>query len=82
MTTYATMTTQLSLPMPYPPGHCERIKWQPDLWPMHIKDAKGSTWSVLHVGGIPTNTNPAVFCCHKPKTVEYHTIKDTEAFFA
>ena len=76
------MSTQLSLPMPYPPGHCERIKWQPDLWPMRIKDAKGRAWLVLHVGGIPTATDPAVFCCHKPKTVEYHTIKDTEAFLA
>ncbi len=74
--------TQLSLPMPYPPGHCERIKWQPSQWPTHIKDARGRAWSVLHIGGMPTATSPAVFCCFKPKTVEYHTIKDTEAFHA
>jgi hypothetical protein len=74
------MSTQISLRLPFPPGHCERIKWQPDLWPVRIKDERGRIWSVLHVGGIPTNTDPAVFCCYKPKTVEYHPIKDTEAY--
>ena len=75
------MNTQLSLHMPYPPGHCEQIKWKPDLWPKHIKDTKGCIWLVLHVGGAPFAHSPAVFCCHKPKTVEQHTIKDTEAFY-
>ena len=74
------MTAQLSLPLTYPPGHCERIKWQPDLWPKHVKDARGRAWLVLNVGGVPFAHSPAVFCCHKPKTVEYHTIKDTEAY--
>ena len=76
------MNVQLSLGLPYPPGYCERIKWQPGLWPMRIKDARGREWLVLHVGGVPVATSPAVFCCFKPKTVEYHTIKDEEAFLA
>lgn len=72
--------TQQALPMPYPPGFCERVKWEPSLWPMHIKDEKGKPWLVLHIGGTPTNQQPAHFQCHKPGTVEYHNIKDTEAF--
>lgn len=76
------MSTQSLLPLPYPAGHCERIKWRKDLWPTHIKDGAGRMWFVLHIGGIPTNEQPAHFQCHKPGTVEYHTIKDTEAFSA
>jgi hypothetical protein len=72
--------TQQPLPMPYPPGYCESIKWDPRLWPQHITDRAGGRWRVLHVGGSPTNTHPAQFKCHKPRTVEYHHIKDTEAF--
>ena len=74
------MTAQLALQFTFPPGHCERIKWRPELWPSKVKDAKGREWSVLHVGGQPTNQQPAQFLCHKPKTVEYHAIKDTEAY--
>ncbi len=74
------MSTQMSLALPYPTGHCEQIKWRQDLWPQHIKDARGNLWLVLHVGGIPTNTDPARFCCFKPKTVEYHAISDVDAF--
>lgn len=74
------MAEQLSLSMPYPTGYCEGIKWKPDLWPAHITDQSGRKWAVLHVGGIPTNEQPARFLCHNPKNVEYHQIKDSEAY--
>lgn len=74
-------TPQLALPMPYPPGYCEQIRFDPDQWPQYVKDAKGRPWLVLHVGGSPyANSRPVRFCCHKPGTVEYHYLKDVEAF--
>ena len=72
--------TQLALALPYPQGWCEANKWNPDAWPQYIADARGKHWLVLHVGGSPTASHPAVFCCHKPPTVECHHIKDIEAF--
>ena len=73
---------QLSLPLPYPAGWCDSNKFNPATWPQYIADKAGKRWLVLHVGGVPYAHTPAVFCCHKPPTVEYHHIKDTDAFFA
>lgn len=71
---------QMALQMPYPPGWCDANRFNNAAWPQHIADARGKQWLVLHVGGSPDASHPAVFCCHKPPTVEYHHIKDTEAF--
>ena len=73
------MTTQLSLALPFPPGWCDQNRFNPEVWPTHIKDAAGRRWLVLHVGGHPDASFPAVFCCEKPRTVEYHHIPDFEA---
>jgi len=72
---------QQTLPMPDPAGYCEQIRFNPDQWPQYIKDARGRQWLVLHVGGSPyANSKPVQFQCHKPGTVEYHNVKDVEAF--
>lgn len=72
---------QQALALPYPEGYCERIRFDPDQWPQYVKDAGGKSWLVLHVGGTPYgDSKPVRFCCHKPRTVEYHYLKDTEAF--
>lgn len=76
------MTTQLALQLPYPRGWCDANKFHPERWPDRVADKAGRTWLVLHVGGTPDASHPAVFCCHKPPTVEYHHIKDFEAFQA
>lgn len=74
---------QMALALPYPEGWCEVHRFRPELWPQHIKDKDGKRWLVLSVGGTPyAHSKPVRFCCHKPKTVEYHYIKDTEAFHA
>ena len=75
------MTTQLTLNLPFPEGWCDQNRFNPERWPQYIRDASGRPWLVLHVGGSPfANSKPAQFCCHKPRTVEYHHIRDTEAF--
>jgi hypothetical protein len=75
------MTAQQSLALPYPQGYCEHIRWDVKKWPRHIKDGKGREWLVLHVGGSPyAHSRPVMFACHKPRTVEYHWIKDVEAY--
>lgn len=72
---------QQTLALPFPEGFCERIRFHPEQWPQYIRDAEGRQWLVLHVGGTPyAHSKPVRFCCHKPKTVEYHYIKDTEAY--
>lgn len=73
------MSTQMSLHLPFPAGHCERIRWTPELWPKHIQDSAGVKWLVLHIGP-PKEKGPAQFLCHKPKTVEYHAVSDVQAF--
>lgn len=73
---------QMTLQLPYPPGWCAANRFNPEAWPQHIRDARGTQWLVLHVGGSPTASDAPVFCCHKPKAVEYHHIKESEAFFS
>jgi hypothetical protein len=70
---------QLTLPLPYPAGWCEANRFNLDAWPQYITDPKGKRWLVLHVGGGEGKSQDASFCCHKPRTVEYHHIKDFEA---
>lgn len=73
------MTQQLALPLPYPQGWCNANRWNPGAWPQHITDQQGRQWLVLHVGGLDGKSQHARFCCHKPRTVEYHYVHDFEA---
>lgn len=72
------MSQQLSLPLPFPKGWCEANRFNVGAWPQYINDQQGRQWLVLHVGGGNGSQN-ARFCCHKPRTVEYHHINDFEA---
>lgn len=75
---------QLSLELlaPVPPGWLEANRFNVDAWPQYIADKRGKRWLVLSVGGTPyAHSKPVRFCCHKPPTVEYHYIKEEEAFF-
>lgn len=74
------MGQQLALPLPYPKGWCEANQFNYDAWPQYITDRQGRQWLVLHVGGTPyAHSKPIRFCCHKPRSVEYHYVNDFEA---
>lgn len=73
------MGQQLALPLPYPKGWCAANQFNVDAWPQYIHDQQGRQWLVLHVGGSDGKSENARFCCHKPRSVEYHYVNDFEA---
>lgn len=49
--------SQQTLPMPYPQGYCEQIRFTPNKWPQYIKDAKGrSREQITRMTGLDDDT--------------------------
>lgn len=72
----------LELLAPVPRGWLEANRFNVGAWPQHIADKGGNRWLLLHVGGTPcANSKPVRFCCHKPRSVDYHYLTEQEAFF-